>query len=155
MVRRSKNLSDDDIQLIVNILDGWSGKLTWPLVIEAVERRLHSRYTRQALYKHDRIAAAVELARKALGRAKGPVGRTSKSPVLQLALDRIERLKRENQRLEAENNRLLEQFARWVYNASLRNLDEAFLNQALPRASKRQDPVRKSAHRSSGQVKTG
>lgn len=41
-------------------------------------------------------------------------------------MERIDRLKAEN-----ENNALLEQFARWAYNAHTRGLDEAFLNRAL------------------------
>ena len=48
---RAKNLSDDAIGLIVGMLDGWSGKLTWDLFIDVIERRLRVRYTRQALDK--------------------------------------------------------------------------------------------------------
>lgn len=53
------------------------------------------------------------------------------SPQLQLALERIARLDAENRRLEAENNNLLEQFARWAYNAHTRGLDHDFLNQGV------------------------
>ncbi|WP_243751206.1 hypothetical protein [Paraburkholderia sp. BL10I2N1] len=55
----------------------------------------------------------------------------SVSPELQIALDRIARLEAENQRLGAENNNLLEQFARWTYNAQTRNLTKEFLNNPL------------------------
>ena len=50
---------------------------------------------------------------------------------LQKAMERIDRLKAENERLKDENNSLLEQFARWAYNAHTRGLDEDFLNRAL------------------------
>ena len=64
--RRSKNLGDAEIQQIVEILDGWSGKLTWDLLIDAIELRLCYRYTRQALHKHERIRQAFELKKKDL-----------------------------------------------------------------------------------------
>jgi hypothetical protein len=47
----------------------------------------------------------------------------------------------ENQRLKAENDRLLEQFVRWAYNASTRNLDEAFLSRPLPHVDREQTAV--------------
>jgi hypothetical protein len=54
------------------------------------------------------------------------------SPELRVASERIARLEAENQRLAAENNALLEQFARWAYNAHTRNLAKEFLNNPLP-----------------------
>ena len=50
MVQRSKNLDDQLIRGIVEILDGWSEDLTWDGLVEAVDRRLGQRYTRQALH---------------------------------------------------------------------------------------------------------
>lgn len=130
-MRRAKNLEDDDIENIVKILDGWSGRLTWEAFIDAIETRLFARYTRQALHKHVRIQKAFALRKEALSRG-GHSGKVASTPELQAALERIARLKGENERLDAENNLLLEQFARWTYNASTRGLDEAFLNAPLP-----------------------
>ncbi|KAG1244027.1 hypothetical protein G6F65_022039 [Rhizopus arrhizus] len=53
-------------------------------------------------------------------------------PEMQVAMDRIARLEGELARLEAENARLLEQFVRWAYNASVRGLDDVYLNSPLP-----------------------
>lgn len=39
----------------------------------------------------------------------------------------------ENARLESENQRLLEQFARWAYNAHTQGIPEEILNRALPK----------------------
>ena len=135
--KRSKNLGDDEIKQIVEILDGWSGKLSWELVIDAIELRMFSRYTRQGLYKHERIRNAFEL-KKNEGAEGGKDVKRASSPQLQIALDRIVRLESENRRLESENNQLLEQFARWAYNAHTRGLDHEFLNRPLPSVNRGQ-----------------
>ncbi len=128
---RAKNLDDAGIKQIVEILDGWTEKLTWELLIDAVELRMHNRYTRQTLHKHERIKNAYELRKAALAYGDGEV-RIVRSPELQKALERIARLETEKKRLESENQQLLEQFARWAYNAHVRGLDKNFLNQPLP-----------------------
>ena len=129
--QRARNLDDAGIKDIVEILDGWSEKLTWDLFIEAINFRTHNKYTRQTLHKHERIKNAFELCKARL--ADGDVAiRNVRSPELQKALERIARLEAENKRLESENNQLLEQFVRWAYNAYTRGLDSQFLNQPLP-----------------------
>lgn len=135
--KRSKNLGDADVKQIAEILDGWADKLSWELLIEAIELRMFNRYTRQALYKHERIRHAFELRKNELSGGRKDVKRVA-SPQLQLALERIARLDAENRRLEAENNNLLEQFARWAYNAHTRGLDHDFLNRALPSVNRGQ-----------------
>jgi hypothetical protein len=139
---RSKNLSDSDVEQIVEVLDGWSQKLTWDLLIGAVELRLFNRYTRQALHKHERIRHAFELRKADLVGGGEPVRRVE-SPQLQIALERIARLEAENKRLDSENNNLLEQFVRWAYNASTRGLTHEFLNRALPSVNRGQTNTKK------------
>lgn len=128
---RARNLDDRTIEKIVQILDGWSGKLSWNLFIVAIEKVTHITYTRQALNNHGRIKDAF-IARKAalIGRSRKSFD--SKSPELQFALQRIARLEAENERLNRENNTLLNQFLRWTYNAATRNLSKEFLDQPLP-----------------------
>lgn len=133
---RAKNLRDTDVTKIVEALDGWTGKLTWELLIDAIEKRLFARYTRQALHKHTRVKEAFVHRKNVLAKEGGRPGKFASSPELQLALDRIDRFKGENERLQAENTRLLEQFVRWAYNAHTRNLDEAFLNRPLPEVNR-------------------
>lgn len=112
------------------VLDGWSGKLTWALLIERICLQLHIRYTRQALHSHIRIKEAFNIRKRSLaGRKQEEI--ETELPELQFALQRIARLEAENERIKSENNRLLEQFVRWAYNASTRALDEKFLNQPL------------------------
>jgi hypothetical protein len=142
VIRRGKNLTDDAIEQIVRLLDGWDGKLTWEALIDAIVARLHCRYTRQALHKHERIRAAYALRKKSLGGPKDvAVSRGSGS--LEDAMVRIARLEAENQRLEAENQRLLEQFVVWAYNAHTRGLDKDFLSQPLPRVNRGQTELKK------------
>ena len=137
VVRRGKNLTDDAIEQIVRLLDGWEGKLTWETLIAAIVTRLHCEYTRQALHKHERIRTAYTLRKESLaGHRDAAVSRGS-GPLAD-AMARIARLEAENQRLEAENQRLLEQFVVWAYNAHTRGLDKEFLSQPLPRVNRGQ-----------------
>ncbi|MGN7496451.1 MULTISPECIES: hypothetical protein [Pseudomonas] len=122
----------------MSIIDGWSGKLTWDLLIQSVARRLRGTYTRQALHKHERIRHAFTLRKKTLSISVGK--KKAISPESQATNDRIARLEGENQRLQMENDRLLEQFVRWAYNAYSRGLDEQFLSRPLPAINRQQTP---------------
>ncbi len=143
--KRAKNLTDADIKQIVEILDGWSGKLTWELLIDAIELRMHNRYTRQALHKHERIRHAFDLQKKSWAGNGGEIRRVT-SPELRVALEQIARLEAENRRLESENERLLEQFVRWAYNAHTRGLDHEFLNRPLPPVNRGQTILPRRQH---------
>lgn len=135
---RAKNLDDSDIEEIVGILDGWTGKLNWALLIDAVERRMYSRYTRQALHNHERIRAAFAL-RKETILIESPIQSVSTyTPEMQIAMERISRLEEEKIRLIAENDRLLEQFVVWAYNAHVHNLTEDVLSRPLPNVNRGQ-----------------
>jgi len=129
---RARNLSDEDLADIVGILDGWSGKLSWELLIDAIERRKRTRYTRQALHRHEAVRRAFGSRKKALRGGDGADIVGEQPPELRAALERIARLQAQVTRLETENNALLEQFVRWAYNAHTRGLDKAFLNRPLP-----------------------
>lgn len=133
--RRAKNLDDAGIKEIVEILDGWSEKLTWDLLIDAINFRTHNEYTRQTLHKHERIRNAFDLRKIALADGDATI-RSVRSPELQKALERIARLEVEAKRIESENTQLLEQFVRWAYNAHTRGLDSNFLNRPLPPVSR-------------------
>lgn len=134
-------MSDKDIENIVGILDGWptGKKLTWQTLLMAVHMRLGRRYTRQALARYDRIQRAYQLKKDNL--RFGSKIPDVKSVELQKALERLERLRSENQRLKAENHALLEQFARWAYNAHTRGLDLDFLNKSLPKIDRQRTEI--------------
>ncbi|OYY94430.1 MAG: hypothetical protein B7Y41_06235 [Hydrogenophilales bacterium 28-61-23] len=135
--RRAKNLDDKAIEAIIGILDGWAEALTWERLIEAIEGRLYARYTRQALFKHERVRAAFVLRKEALSQMGTKRARQG-PPELVAAVERIARLEAQVQRLDAENKQLLEQFVRWAYNAFTRGLDQDFLNRPLPQVNRGQ-----------------
>lgn len=134
---RAKNLDDAAIGVIVSVLDGWAGKLTWDLLAEAIEKRTRVKYTRQALDKHARIKMAYQVAKGRLSGAPRTVRKHKLSEAETEALvQRYARLQAENERLERENNRLLEQFQTWLYNAHLKGLTKEYLNSSLPRVDR-------------------
>ncbi|MDR0191357.1 hypothetical protein RCO22_20625 [Pseudomonas yamanorum] len=134
---RGKNLDDDAIGLIVGVLDGWSGKLTWDLLIEAIQKRLRVRYTRQALDKRARVKLAYQVTKARLSEIT-----TSECPQklsaaeLEAFIQRTNRLEAENVRLRMENERLLEQYVTWAYNAYLKGLTKEYLNTPLTRVDR-------------------
>lgn len=130
--RRSKNLGSVEIDCIVGVLDGWKGPLSWGLLIEAIELRTCSRYTRQALSGHERISKAFRHRKQVLSEV--PVEKCGKllSPELQALQERLARRENEISRLQSENQRLIEQFVIWLYNAHLHGLTPIDLNRPLP-----------------------
>ena len=125
----AKHLRDRDIERIVTLLDGWRGKLTWDRLCDACEPKIGTRPTRQTLAKSQRVTGAYKATKK---RIKSEDDAVNAPPTLKMAADRIERLKRENERLERENGELLEQFVVWQYNAHVKGLSDRDLNQPLP-----------------------
>lgn len=124
--KRAPNLTDTHIRTIVRLIDGWTGELTWEGLIDRTEIELHARYTRQSLAKHERIQQAFSRYVE-----REPAQR-QRRPEIELLKERIAGQEVEINRLGAENNRLLEQFARWAYNAAGKNLDQHYLNRPLP-----------------------
>lgn len=139
--QRAKNLTDADIEIIVGILDGWSEKLTWDGLIDAITSRLRAKYTRQALNQHERIKQTFQLAKERLGGVERPRGKGLSglnAVETQAFMERFKKLEAENARLRLENERLLEQFVVWAYNAHTRGLDRDFLSRPLPRVDRDQ-----------------
>jgi type I restriction-modification system DNA methylase subunit len=125
----ARNITDKDIEKILSIIDGWQGKLTYEKLIDAAERPLLHRYTRQALHAHPRIREAIKLRKRLL--KDSPEQPQVGSFELQKAIERIARLEAENQRLKQEVDQLLSQFARWASNAHSKGLSIEFLNRPL------------------------
>lgn len=136
--QRSRNLSPEDVELIVGLLDGWSGTLTWKGLIESVERRLYFRYTRQALHAHQRIQDAFKLCKERLARGSRKKGEKHLSPEMRVLIERLARRDAEVERLKGENQRLMEQFVVWLYNAQIRGIGQAELGRPLPRVDRGQ-----------------
>jgi hypothetical protein len=144
---RSPKLSDERIEAILEILDRWSGKLTWEKLIDVIEQKLMCRYTRQALDGHERVALSFRLAKK---RIRGETGRPPvEDPALQKAYERIAGLEAKLDRVLGENEQLISKFIRWAYNAHLKGMTERQLDQPLPqRGGRRGTNARIHAERS-------
>ena len=127
-------MTDEDILAVCQIIDGWSydSTLTWNSLIQAIEKRLLKSWSRQALDRHDRIKSAFNLKKESL-RKGSPVANEEKLPAdTRKALETINRLRSENERLTKENNDLMDMFRVWSYNANAKGLTEDVLNMPLP-----------------------
>lgn len=123
----AKHLAEKDVEVVVSLLDGWNGKLTWTLLCEAYAKRTGHFTTRQTLCSHEQIATAYKVCKW----GEGKVVKTP--PSLAVAGEWIERLVSENERLKEQVRRYQEKFYIWIYNAEKRGVSSEMLNQALPK----------------------
>lgn len=127
----AKHLKQADIDAIVNVIRGWpTDKLTWESICEASAKVIGQAPTRQTLNAHAAIKDAYSAKKRGL-KVQGP--KTAMPSSLAVAAQRISRLQTENDELKLKNDRLLEQFVRWQYNAYKHGLKEHQLNAELPR----------------------
>lgn len=128
---RSPDLTQERLQLILDALDGWKDKLTWDLLIEAVETATGIAYSRFTFAEYPQIANAFSLKKDALrGRWKS-VGGEPRDERVRAALEQVDRYRAKVQRLEHENQLLLEQFVTWAHNAERKGVTIMMLNAPL------------------------
>ena len=128
-----KRLSEEDIHKIISLIHFWNDnhKFTWPSLVESIEVNIGIKYSRQALSKHKLIADAFAAKKIDLKREK-------KVDISRSTIDSEQRiliLEQTVERLKKENQALVDQFVRWLYNISLAiklPITEADLNQPLP-----------------------
>lgn len=125
----ARHLSQKDLDLIVKLIDGLDGKLTWETLRDAVDSLIGFRPTRQTLSSHERIKSAFNQRKFRLKSGFTP---TKRPQSLSIAEQRIRKLEAENFRLERENACLLERFIRWQYNAHKHNVSQEKLDAPLP-----------------------
>ncbi|WP_318490004.1 hypothetical protein [Photobacterium leiognathi] len=133
----AKHLTDKDVSNVCELLDDWStgAKLTWDRLVEAVAHDYKLTTTRPTLQKQARIKNAFKEVKAIVS------GNTPKAAVahnrhlpssLKTAADHLEKRERTIARLEAENNRFLELFHMWLYNANQHGVTFEQLNEPLP-----------------------
>ncbi|EOM2651950.1 hypothetical protein AGA79_005385, partial [Escherichia coli] len=104
-------------------------KLTWNALCDRLVRVIGKRPSRQSLSSHVRIAESFNVKKTTI---KSGVIHTVKPANLKVASQRIKRLEAENEALKALNERYLEQFKVWLYNAHLKQITIEELNNPLP-----------------------
>lgn len=129
VIRRSNKLYEKDVESISELISKWPGQApTWNEIIDKVKSLTQQEYTRQALSRHNDIAVAFDTRRKGADqeprRPRGSVG-------LQIANDKIDALKGENEFLKAINRQFKEQYVRWIINAYAKGLTIEALDGAL------------------------
>ncbi|AMK10773.1 hypothetical protein [Pseudodesulfovibrio indicus] len=131
-----KHLTPELVEQIVEILNDWCGKLTWPLVVAAVERDLGWKYTRQTLAKNDDIKDAFLVKKEQLSvEGYAPAYYTPRE--MKKALDRLDRLEAENKILKQKVKAQAAQLMQWAYNAGIEGITEDRLNSPLPSVDRR------------------
>lgn len=141
MKKRAANLNHERVKRIVSIILEWDGAITWKKLVGAIDARCGQTYTRQALARYADISDAFGI-QKSRAKTSARKERRKHSPELDAILARADRLERELALLKAQNAALLEQFVRWTYNASMRGLTEAILNEPLPRVDRGQTTLK-------------
>lgn len=100
----SKKFNKEDIEFVLDKINGWEGDLTWVSLCDSVEEHFGKKPTRQALSRHTVIAYAYQQKKKSKGET---VKHIKSAQSLAYASNKINKLEKENARLLNENNRLL------------------------------------------------
>jgi len=134
MAGEIKNLTDQDVEAVCSIIDGWASdeKLTWEGLLAAIEMRYERKWSRQALDRHSRIKAAFRLKKRTLqSRSSKEKKDDGMAPDLKKAYEIIAKHESTIERQAQEINGLLERFMRWSYNAASKGLTEEYLDKPL------------------------
>lgn len=129
-----RHLSEQQCAEIAKRMATFRGLITWEDVVSLGREVTGQCYSRVTLSQKEDIRTAYDLVNERA--AKREVQRHSKkrkSKELLAVEARIEKLTAENERLEAVNSQLREQFVVWAENARKKGLSEADLNRELPK----------------------
>lgn len=139
---RAPDLTEEIIALVVDLLDGWTTKLTWDALIARVAQETGHEYSRFTFADYPRIADAFTLRKRALSGQTVPNRGTPKDAQVAAALAQVERFRAKADRLERENAALLEQFITWATNAELSNISIEKLNAPIPLPNRERSKVK-------------
>lgn len=114
---RAPDLTDTTIATVLEIIDEWTGRLTWDLLIAKVAKATGLVYSRFTFAEYPRVANAFAIKKKIISGTLARPPRTQRDGLVQAALDKAKRFEEKANRLERENALLLEQFQIWAVNA--------------------------------------
>ena len=124
-----KIITEKTIPLALHELDKWSGKLTWNTYAAQLAKVIGvDKISRYTLLSYPVIVEAFNDKKDILKVTKSD---KELDVTLDFALNQIEMLESKVERLEKQNNRLLEQFIRWQHNAYMIGVDMDRLNKNL------------------------
>ena len=110
-----KIITEKTLPLALHELDKWEGKLTWDSFASCLAKVLgEEKISRHTLLSYPALVEAFNDRKKALKDKKEDTGEPDIT--LEVALKEIATLKAKVERLEKQNNALLEQFVRWQHN---------------------------------------
>ena len=128
---RAPDLTAERIQTVLETIDGWKGKLTWDLLIAAVEKATEIAYSRFTFAEYPEIANAFTLKKDALRGAWKGEPTAPRDERVRAALEQAARLQAKVERLAQENMLLKEQFVTWAHNAERKGVTIMMLNAPL------------------------
>lgn len=135
---RAPDLTPELIQCVLETLDNWKGKLTWDLLLSAVEKASGIAYSRFTFAEYPEVANAFSLRKEALrGASKGEPA-SPRDERVRAALEQVTRLQSTVTRLKQENALLKEQFVTWALNAERKGVTMSMLNAPLPKPNRDQ-----------------
>ena len=130
---RAPALTDERIEVVLDTLDAWKGKLTWDLLIAAVSKTTGITYSRFTFVEYPQVANAFSMKKDALRGTWDGKSTSPRDERVRTALEQAERSRAKAQRLEQENQLLLEQFVTWAVNAERKGVTMTMLNAPLPK----------------------
>ncbi len=128
MIKRASNITPELRQRIIQLIESFSGEISWNLLIAKVEKETGERYTEQGLRRHEQIAESYRVKKVLLAKQR-ELGGNKK--YREATAKRLLELEAENAVLRAQNNRLQEKFVLWAHNAAEGGLSEDKLNESL------------------------
>lgn len=128
---RAPDLTPERIEVILTTIDIWKGRLTWDLLIAAVEKTTGIAYSRFTLGEYPEIANAFTLKKDTLRGTFKSEPSVPRDEKVRASLEQVDRLQAKVDRLQQENMLLKEQFVTWANNAERKGVTIMMLNAPL------------------------
>lgn len=140
---RAPDLTEERVQAVLDTLDEWTGKLTWDLLIAAVAEKSGITYSRFTFAEYPAIANAFTLRKESVRGTLTGKPSTPRDERLQAALSQVHRYREKAERLQRQNDALLEQFVVWATNAERKGVTMSMLNAPLPKPDRQRSKALK------------
>lgn len=140
---RAPDLTAETIELVLDLLDGWNEKLTWDLLIDRIKAATGHEYSRFTFAEYPRIADAFTLKKRSLAGRPPPEPGKPRDGQVRAALAQAERYRQKAERLQGENDALIEQFITWQTNAERYGVTIEKLNAPLSLPNRERSVVTK------------